>query len=345
MNQPAPCDNCGKPKGNNLCNFCPECCEHLITTKRQNPFALKSKLMSFGPIPIHNSMKLTKQERKHHDRAVELIHSFPPGRHRNETIPCRCGNTDEGCDDCHDGHVNVLQFIYDNFHPGAVCSVDKTATFFTPFMDALQVIWAGGITGRILEPCAGIGVIADAVRRFNGAGSPSTNDHVTCVEIVKDFVDIGKILVPEAEWIHGNIFDVLPRLGRFDCLAGNPPFGKIYSNTSEQFKDNAAFAVIAAALPHTKYGGTFILPAGYHGETTQSAHFAKGNPAVYQRFRRLHPQWQMVPTSFVPSNNWRGTNIKCEIIDLEPDTHYEPEEEPAPEPRQPAITTDAFALL
>lgn len=292
-------------------------------------------------------MKLTKQERKLHDRAVELIHSFAPGRHRNETIPCRCGNTDNGCDDCDYGRVNVLQFIYDNFHPGALCSVDKTTTFFTPFMDALQVIWAGGIAGRILEPCAGIGVIADAVRRFNGHGSPSTQDQVTCVEIVKDFVDIGKILVPEAEWIHGNIFDVLPRLGRFDCIAGNPPFGKLYSNTSDQFKDNAAFAVIDAALPHIKYGGMFILPAGYHGNDRDDGSFAKGNPAVYQRFRRLHPQWLMSPTAFTISNNWRGATIQCEVIGLEPDDRYRPPE-PEPTPQRihrTAQPADAFALL
>ena len=51
----------------------------------------------------------------------------------------------------------------------------------------------------------------------------------TCVEINPEFVEVGRRLMPWADWVCGSAFerDVMEPLGTFDVGVSNPPFGKV----------------------------------------------------------------------------------------------------------------------
>ncbi len=281
-------------------------------------------------------MKLTRQQTKEHERVLSLIEAHPPGQHWNHMIECpTCGGKGAShCEECdRDGLVNVLHYIFDHFHPGYHRDISRCANFFTPRNDAVAVAQAGGAGGRVIEPTAGIGSIAHAVYSLNCWGGDAEPPlKLTCVELVEDFVAIGRKLVPQAEWICGNIFDVLPTLGEFDSFVANPPFGKLPSNQSKTWGDDIAFGIIQELLPRCHNGGIVILPAGHHAQSAnmrngecERGRFADGPSSKFNRFKKLNPAWAIQPTSFGCSNQWKGTSIECEIVDVCRDETYEPE--------------------
>jgi hypothetical protein len=273
-------------------------------------------------------MKLTKAQRKRHELAVELIHSYEPGKHRDAWIECPyCHGAEGGCDECPGGQITAADFIFDAFHPGAFGRTDIAATFFTPRRDARSVAQAHGGTGRVLEPTAGIGVCAHALMEYLDPFNRRAPIQLVCVEIVKDFVEIGRRLVPEADWICGNIFDVLPTLGRFDTAIGNPPFGNIPTNQSTTFRSAIHFGILDAVIPMTEHGGVFILPRN----SVPQADGEEG-PANYRRFRNLHRGWEIQRTSWQLTGGFKCTGAQCDIFEVARIEGYEPgQEEPEQE--------------
>ena len=80
----------------------------------------------------------------------------------------------------------------------------------------------------MIDLCAGIGILSFSY--FHGIYH-GVNPEITCVEINPDFVAIGKKLLPEANWICGDITDpdFIASLGSFDFAYGNHPFCRIKS--------------------------------------------------------------------------------------------------------------------
>ena len=114
------------------------------------------------------------------------------------------------------------EFVYRNWNEGANHVNGAAGALFTPFDMAFDfAIDAGG--GRIIDLCAGIGMLSYAIwqrSRFN-----DSRPQITCVERNADYLEVGKKLLPEAEWIHADVFDVLDMdLGRFDSAISNTPF-------------------------------------------------------------------------------------------------------------------------
>ncbi len=145
--------------------------------------------------------------------------------------------------------------------------------FFTPFELAgdLAIEVNGGT--RILDVCAGIGVLSAFPywrHQWNGASAPPIE--ITCVEINPAYCEIGRKLAPWATWINADVFDLSASdIGRFDCVIGNPPFGRSRRSTSgprytgsetelhiidhaAQFADHGAFIVPSMSAPF-RYSG------------------------------------------------------------------------------------------
>lgn len=145
-------------------------------------------------------------------------------------------------------------FIFEHWQESANHVNSAVGAFFTPFDYAMDVaLEVGG--GRVLDLCAGIGTLSYActLRR--------SDVDITCVELNPAYVELGKRIIPEAEWVCANIFD-LPDLGKFDYVISNPPFGNIkdagdtprYKGKEFQYK----VIDIAADLGEN---GVFILPS------------------------------------------------------------------------------------
>ena len=80
---------------------------------------------------------------------------------------------------------------------------------------------------KLLDLCAGFGILSFALKEYCG-----NNIEITCVEYNPKFIEIGKKLLPEANWIQGSIGDddLIDELKtmKFDYVISNPP---LWNNT------------------------------------------------------------------------------------------------------------------
>ena len=100
------------------------------------------------------------------------------------------------------------------------------AAFFTPLEVAREVV---GIAApqpgeRVLELAAGLGVFVYALLE---AGVPPAQ--IVANEVALEYVDIGRQLSPLVEWHNRSLFTAdfwWYRMGQFDLVVGNPPWGR-----------------------------------------------------------------------------------------------------------------------
>lgn len=238
--------------------------------------------------------KLTKPEAKEHQQAIDLL--------AKDTL-----TEDE------------KEFVYRNWHEGANHVNGAAGAFFTPFDMAFDfAIDAGG--GRVIDLCAGIGMLSYAVwQRTNQTAQ------ITCVERNADYVAVGRKLLPEAEWIHADVLDVLDMglhtgpLGRFDSAISNPPFGNIRrtKNSPRYTGKDFEFHVIDIAAHLADYG-TFIVPqmsAGFNYSGRQNyGRQTDGKAVKFQELTGLHFDTGCgVDTAFY-QGAWKGVSPLCEIV-------------------------------
>jgi len=241
-------------------------------------------------------MKLTKEQTKNHDKAEELLLK------------------DElSFDDKY--------FVLENWLPAATNNIGKVASFFTPRMMANDFCYEAG-SGNVIDLCAGIGMLSFQLNRFLDG-----KVKLTCLEINPDFVRVGKKILPEANWIKGDVLDedLIKSIGSFDCVISNPPFGKIktgsklkwlkYQGTEFEYK------VIEVGNFLARYRGAFILPqlscpfriSGMYNNQVMDEPYITDK---YRKFSKetgldLTPNCGFDLSSYV--NQWNGTNQMCEI--------------------------------
>lgn len=195
--------------------------------------------------------RITKEKSKLHDQAMDLIF----GTDRNL-------KWDE------------LWFCFNNYNPMAEHNVSKGAIFFTPEGICEQFATAvGGVGGKLIDLCAGIGKLSAYVMAHNGVGwygSRTMQFHgdlesVTCVENNPEFVKVGKRLLPQADWVEGSVFDaeLMASLGEFNVAISNPPYGNIPSVKQANWTrttGGAEWRVMEVACRMCWNGGKMIVP-------------------------------------------------------------------------------------
>ncbi len=148
------------------------------------------------------------------------------------------------------------EFVFDNWQESANHVNSAAGAFFTP----LDMAWTfelevGG--RRILDLCAGIGVLSYAVYQRRCWPRSEPPPQITCVEINPDYAAVGRKLLPEATWIVADALSDLD-IGRFDWVISNPPFGKIGDHgdfdlaiveQAERYADNATFILPIGSVP------------------------------------------------------------------------------------------------
>lgn len=235
-------------------------------------------------------MKISRRDYELHDEAVALAQKPKL-------------TTDEKC------------FVLDHYDPRAKHNVAKCGAFFTPREIArATAMWHGGTgSGRVVDACAGIGALAFELEDY-GVG------HLICIEQNPEFVAIGKKIVPDATWLCGDIFTMLPTLHGITNAITNPPFGKVATNGSKNFPGAAHMGVLELLAKHTKCGGVAIIPDADHSQIDRQDR----NPSNhYHRFRELHPEWCITPVSQDMrcfESKWKGALPSFAIVSLEPQT-------------------------
>ena len=269
--------------------------------------------------------KLTKPELKAHNQALDIL-----------TKPVLTEDDKE--------------FVYRNWHEGATHINSAAGAFFTPFDMAFDfAIDAGG--GRVIDLCAGIGMLSYAI--WQRSRYYDRRPRITCIERNPDYLAVGKKLLPEAEWICADVFEVLDMglhtgpEGRFDSAISNPPFGKIKRERNSPRYTGAEFEfhVIDIAAHLSDYG-CFIVPqmsAGFNYSGRPCYERQKDGKAVkFQEVTGLHfDSGCGIDTAFY-KDAWKGVSPICEIVCVD---FAEARQQPAePAPSAPEVVAPATTV-
>lgn len=234
-------------------------------------------------------MKLTKQQSKLHQQALDLVHS-------DKVLTWE-----------------ERKFILDHYFEAQGQLNALAGAFFTPYDLArdFSIEVGGGVLdgGSIVDLCAGIGMLSFACEHKRA--------EITCVEFCPEYVVVGKRVMPDARWIEGDVFNV--ELDRYTFAISNPPFGTIKGDhfrgkyTGSQFE----YKVIERASTIAEHG-VFILPQ-------MSAPFRYSGERNYrdEMTDKCRSFWEQTGIAMEPNcgidtalyrSEWKGVNPICEIV-------------------------------
>ena len=240
-------------------------------------------------------MKLSKLQRKHHHEAESLLSL---SRKLNE---------------------EERHFCLDHWIPGATGDVGIHGVFFTPREIAEGIAYYPH-EGPVIDACAGIGRLA-----FHCWLASKWSNHprfsLTCVEFNTTYYEVGRRILPEAEWIRADLTDYAASLGGkrpFREAIANPPYGKAPTLREWRGYSGPAHLVAAAVLGDiTTSGGWMLLP---ETDIDQSFNrFSREDSAVYQKFRSARPDLTLTHYSHDFSEHrskWLGAAPNVTLADL-----------------------------
>lgn len=245
--------------------------------------------------------KLTKAETKKHNQILDLLNSDKPLTYEEKV------------------------FILENFHEGAYTNNSELGAFFTPMGLARDFCIDANTSGSVVDLCAGIGMLSFNMVNHWGTNTPS---EIVCVELNHTYYELGKRIVPEATWIHGDALTTeFDRI--FDMAISNPPFGKIKTSDWNGKYDGAEFEYkVMERASQIAHAGTFIIPQMSANFRYSGAHYFKweSNAKVEKFLSQTGLEMQPgcgVDTS-IYKEEWNGVSPICEIVCMEFD-HSEPE--------------------
>ena len=206
-------------------------------------------------------------------------------------------------------------YVMENWQEGAEHNNGSMGAFFTPINLAND--FKLHISGnKIIDICAGIGALS--FMYYHGFYHDQEPD-ITCVEINPAYVEIGKKLLPEANWICADISEIWKELGRFDCAISNPPFGKkVKINSCLNYKGlEAEYRVIEIASKLAKWGAFIVpqssAPFAYSGRQCFKEHESN----KYKKFfaeTAIDFEMNVGVDTQIYINDWHGVMPMCEIV-------------------------------
>ena len=275
--------------------------------------------------------KLTKAQTKAHQQALEIC--------QQETLS-------------YDEKV----FVMENYHEGANHMNGFAGAFFTPLDLGRSFAMETMFDQSVVDICAGIGMLSWAT--YRNCQIRGKEIDITCIEQNHQYVEIGRKIMPEANWICGDATDAElwmeildadglygvnnPRSGgqpRFKQAISNPPFGNIKTgeNTMPLKYKGAQFdlKIVEIGSIVAEYG-TYLLPQmstpyKYSGEGADpDGYYPKaGRSSKYDKFTKqtgIKFAFNMGIDS-TTGIEWKGVSPVCEIVSVE-GIHaddYEPE--------------------
>lgn len=214
-------------------------------------------------------------------------------------------------------------FVIDNWNEGAEHINSTAGAFFTPNGLAKDFQLAIRKNGRVIDLCAGIGVLSFwLVEQSHYEKDPLKE--LVCVELNSGYIEVGKKIVPEATWINGSVLDLdlMLSLGRFDQSISNPPFGNIKTGSMDSKNrlkytgSEFEYKVIEIASLISDYGA-FILPQmstpwKYSGNRNMESN---SSSKLTKFIEQTNIEFEFncgIDTSFY-LNEWKGVSPMCEI--------------------------------
>jgi len=172
-------------------------------------------------------------------------------------------------------------FVLENWHEGATNLNGEAGAFFTPPSLARDFQINMGYSPSIIDLCAGIGTLAFMAWHSYRAAVQKP-PRIVCVEKNPAYVAVGRLVLPEAEWIEGDIFDLPANIGHFALAIGNPPFGKAPKQGRAPRYTGPAFEFHAIDVASDiADSGVFLIPQ-------QSAPFKFSGVTCFKEQRSAH---------------------------------------------------------
>ncbi len=227
-------------------------------------------------------------------------------------------------------------FVYENWHEGAESINSKFGAFFTPFSFAndfgLEIY--RGKERKIIDLCAGIGMLSFIAYHHC---SEDERPNITCVELNKDYIEVGKKLLPEATWICGSVTnkEIIESLGHYDQCISNPPFGKIahpeditewlnYRGAEFEFKvmeiaskisDYGTFIVPQQSTPFKYSGAPYYIDYQYPNKNDYGSMPQKVQKFINETGYKFLFNVGIDSSSYV--NEWKGVSPICEVVNID----------------------------
>jgi hypothetical protein len=213
--------------------------------------------------------------------------------------------------------LDEAEQVFEDWHEGAGGDQTAASAFFTPCDMANDLSIEMPSYGSFVDLCAGIGRLA-YFAGGQGRYEPHEYDRIVCVEKNPTYVEVGRKLLPQAEWICGDVLDpaVRARIGRVDFAISNPPFG---TTTKSDFAApryrGADFDLkvmdVAATLAPSCWA---IVPQdrarwdnrGTKRESKRADIFKRDTGLDLYRFSSVCPEYHR--------DAWRGTSPAVEIV-------------------------------
>ncbi|WP_313235689.1 methyltransferase [Sphingobacterium multivorum] len=252
-------------------------------------------------------MKLSKQQIKQHQTAVDVL---------NKDILT------------YDEKV----YVYENWIPAYEENIGEIGSFFTPLGLARDFATLEVVGDNIIDLCAGIGSLS--FHYFHRMLMHDKEVKITCIEQSQAFVEVGKKLLPSANWIcadalNKETYTDLIKNEKFDYCISNPPFGKIKTTTNTEWIKYAGsefeYKIIAVGNEITKYGeGAYIIPQSSAPFRYSNLPNTKYQPPYEVTENTKTKKW-LNDTNTILSvgtpidtgyyyNDWVGTKVLCEIV-------------------------------
>jgi predicted RNA methylase len=221
-----------------------------------------------------------------------------------------------------------IEYIYGNLHAGMLGDVTNNSAYFTPLDLAYDFGLFCGRNGIVVDMCAGIGILSFAVNVSDYYRKGIKQ--LVCIERNPDYIKVGKKLLPEADWIQGDIFDkevwdnIIQKYGKIDSIISNPPFGKVTKTDCDRSWLKYTGSEIDMAAIEIAYQFTndisMILPAG-------SVSFRYSGRPYYEEIenRKVNKLKKDTGLDFMMTNpgidttayeQFRGTKILVEYVDF-----------------------------
>lgn len=244
--------------------------------------------------------------------------------------------------------------IYADWHEGADNNQTASSAYFTPLDMASDLRIEMPQGGTLIDLCAGTGRLA-----FFAGGQGlweeyrHNYDRIVCVERNPAYIEVGRRLFPDAEWICADVLDPAWRrtVGTFDKAIMNPPFGATTKSQHSAPRYNGAqfdLAVMDVAATLSPDCIAIVprdrAPWDWRGDYRQSKHadaFKLANGLGLWRFTSLTPDYYR--------DQWRGVAPSVDIVGFgdgwEAEGHSwtnEPAPQPieaTPEPAPPIVPT------